>query len=958
MDTKDYVNIFEQSSELLVVIDTNFAIVAASDSFLKTTATVRENIVGRDIFEIFPDNPDDKTANGESIVRASFNRVIKNKTKDVLPVVKYDISKPESEGGGYELKYWQANNSPILDVNNNVKYIILRTEDVTENKILITQLNLDKKALKLFEDSEKRYNMMLMKSPFGFAAFKGENMVITLANDTIKEIWGKGKDVEGKPLFDVLPELKDTAYPGLLDNVYITGVPFQGNEILASFLSDGKIEDKYFNLVYQPYLEADDTISGVTVIAHEVTGQVILKKALAEQREAEKIAVRKIQASEERFRQLVLQAPVAICVMLGEEFVIETINQKMGNIWGRTIAEAINKPVFELLPEVITQGYKELLERVYKTGERYVSEESLVNFNRKGKLENVFVKFVYEPFRNSEGMVSGVMCLGHEITEQVNERKKIEKNEQRFQGAIAAVRGILWTNSASGEMIGEQLAWGSLTGQSYEEYQGFGWTNAIHPDDAQPTIDAWNEAVSEGKNFIFEHRVRLKNGNWGSFSIQAIPSLDSEGTIQEWIGVHTDITEQRHAEYALKSAFHQLEEAKSKAETATQIAESAVKAKQQFLSNMSHEIRTPMNSIIGFTNVVLKTELSKKQKEYLNAIKVSGDALIVLINDILDIAKVDAGKMTFEQIPFELSTSISATLHLFEPKIKEKNLELIGNYDAAIPEILIGDSVRLRQIMLNLLSNAVKFTDEGKITVSVRMLKEKADSIAIEFSVTDTGIGIPENKLEHIFDDFQQATNETSRLHGGTGLGLSIVKQFVELQGGNLFVNSKKGEGSTFGFILNFKKATAQTTEMAAITGTNNGVEFAERIENIKILVAEDMPLNQLLIKIILEDFGFHVDIASNGKIAIEKLQENKYHIILMDLQMPEMNGFEATKYIRSKMKSQIPIIALTADVTTVDVEKCRSVGMNDYISKPIEEKLLYSKIITYLKKTNRRSLS
>ena len=353
MDTKDYINIFEQSSELLVVIDTNFAIVAASDSFLKTTATVRENIVGRDILEVFPDNPDDKTANGESIVRASFNRVIKNKTKDVLPVVKYDIPKPESEGGGYELKYWQANNSPILDENNNVKYIILRTEDVTENKILITQLEVDKKALKLFEDSEKRYNMMLMKSPFGFAAFKGENMVITLANDTLKEIWGKGKDVEGKPLFDVLPELKDTAYPGLLDNVYTTGVPFQGNEILASFLSDGKIEDKYFNLVYQPYLEADDTISGVTVIAHEVTGQVILKKALAEQREAEKIAVRKIQASEERFRKLVLQAPVAICVMLGEEFVIETINQKMGHIWGRTIAEAINKPVFELLPEVI-----------------------------------------------------------------------------------------------------------------------------------------------------------------------------------------------------------------------------------------------------------------------------------------------------------------------------------------------------------------------------------------------------------------------------------------------------------------------------------------------------------------------------------------------------------------------------------------------------------------------------
>lgn len=233
------------------------------------------------------------------------------------------------------------------------------------------------------------------------------------------------------------------------------------------------------------------------------------------------------------------------------------------------------------------------------------------------------------------------------------------------------------------------------------------------------------------------------------------------------------------------------------------------------------------------------------------------------------------------------------------------------------------------------------------------MLKEEADSIAIEFSVTDTGIGIPENKLEHIFDDFQQATNETSRLHGGTGLGLSIVKQFVELQGGTILVNSKPGKGSTFGFILNFKKAIAETTEMAEITGNDNRVEFAERMENIRVLVVEDMPLNQLLIKIILKDFGFDVDIAGNGKIAIEKLQENKYDIILMDLQMPELNGFEVTEHIRNKMNSQIPIIALTADVTTVDVEKCKAVGMNDYISKPVDEKLLHSKIIKYLKKTN-----
>jgi two-component system CheB/CheR fusion protein len=378
-----------------------------------------------------------------------------------------------------------------------------------------------------------------------------------------------------------------------------------------------------------------------------------------------------------------------------------------------------------------------------------------------------------------------------------------------------------------------------------------------------------------------------------------------------------------------------------------EIAQGAVNSKQQFLSNMSHEIRTPMNAIVGFTKVVLKTKLDEKQKEYINAIKVSGDALIVLINDILDLAKVDAGKMTFEQTPFKLSASISAMLHLFETKIQEKNLELVKEYDTSIPDVLIGDSVRLHQIILNLISNAVKFTKDGKITMRVHKLKEDAEKVTIEFMVTDTGIGIAEHNLKNIFNDFHQASSETSRIYGGTGLGLAIVKQLVESQGGSTHVKSKEGKGSSFSFILNFKKTHEKIldeSEMAASLKTE--------LNNIHILVVEDIPLNQLLMKTLLEDFGFAMDIAGNGKIAIEKLQKNKYDIILMDLQMPEMDGFETTEYIRTKMNLQTPIIALTADVTTVDVEKCKAIGMNDYISKPLDEKILYNKIIRYLKRS------
>jgi PAS domain S-box-containing protein len=455
------------------------------------------------------------------------------------------------------------------------------------------------------------------------------------------------------------------------------------------------------------------------------------------------------------------------------------------------------------------------------------------------------------------------------------------------------------------------------------------------------------------KGFVSDYPLTMKDERKTDVLFNGSVYKDERGDVLGVVVVARDITDQKRIATELTEAkvFAELatgiaEEAKSKAESATRSAEDAVKSKQQFLSNMSHEIRTPMNAIIGFTKVVLKTDLSVKQKEYLTAIKVSGDALIVLINDILDLAKVDAGKMSFEKIPFKMSFSLSSMLHLFEAKIQEKNLKLVKKYDSKIPEVLVGDSVRLHQIILNLVSNAVKFTTKGKITVEARLLGENKDKASVEFSVTDTGIGIPENRIEKIFENFQQASSNTARLYGGTGLGLAIVKQLVEGQGGTIRVKSKIDKGSSFRFTLDFKKTNAAAEFETAM------VEQDAEIKNIKLLVVEDIAINQLLMKTLLDDFGFESDIAGNGKVAIEKLKKNKYDIILMDLQMPKMNGFQATEYIRSKMKSNIPIIALTADVTTVDLEKCKMVGMNDYLSKPIDEKLLYKKIAGLIKKS------
>jgi PAS domain S-box-containing protein len=517
------------------------------------------------------------------------------------------------------------------------------------------------------------------------------------------------------------------------------------------------------------------------------------------------------------------------------------------------------------------------------------------------------------------------------------------------RGLIEASRDPLVTISPEGKITDMNQATVNITGIERETLLGSDFFDYF--TDQQMAREVYEEVFANGSVADSPLTLRHKDGKLTDVLFNGSVYKNDKGTVLGVVIVARDVTDQKRiatelvvAKEAAELATSVAEDAKAKAEKATLIAEDAVKAKQQFLSNMSHEIRTPMNAIIGFTKVVLKTALSDKQREYLSAIKISGDALIVLINDILDLAKVDAGKMTFEQIPFKMATSISAMVHLFETKIQEKNLTLVQEYDARIPDVLLGDPVRLHQIILNLISNAVKFTTVGRITVSVRMLVQDPENAILEFAVTDTGIGIEAAKLGSVFDDFQQATSGTSRLYGGTGLGLAIVKNLVEPQGGSINVRSEYGQGSTFSFILSFRKTLEKVEE------TDQGVALEAGFKDVRILVVEDIALNQLLMQTLLEDFGFQMDVAGNGKIAIEMLRKYKYDIILMDLQMPEMNGFEATEFIRSNLQSRTPIIALTADVTTVDVEKCMAVGMNDYISKPIDDKLLYSKIIKYLK--------
>lgn len=646
----------------------------------------------------------------------------------------------------------------------------------------------------------------------------------------------------------------------------------------------------------------------------------------------------KTQTHESQYARSLIEASLDPLVTISIEGKITDMNQATANITGISREELTGTDFFTYFTE--PQKAREVYQEVFANGS--VADSPLTLRHKNGKLTDVL--FNGSVYKDDHGNVLGVVIVARDVTAQ----KLLSKYSLSL---IEASLDPLVTINTEGKITDMNEATVNITGITREKLTGTDFFDYF--TEPQKARGVYEEVFAKGSVADSPLTLRHKNGKLTDVLFNGSVYKDDRGNVLGVVIVARDVTSQKRIATELTEAkvFAELttgiaEEAKTKAESATLIAENAVKAKQQFLSNMSHEIRTPMNAIIGFTKIVMRTDLSERQKEYLSAIQTSGDALIVLINDILDLAKVDAGKMTFEQIPFKMSVSISAMLQLFETKIQEKNIELVKEYDNRIPTALLGDPVRLHQVILNLVSNAVKFTTDGKITVRVSLLSQDDEKVTIEFAVTDTGIGIEESKIKNIFENFQQASDDTLRLYGGTGLGLAIVKQLVEPQGGTVNVKSTIGVGSTFSFILPFLK-----TQSDAEPESHN-VEIDKDIKNIKVLVVEDIRLNQLLMKTLLDDYGFEHDIAANGQIAIEKLQNKNYDLILMDLQMPVMNGFEATKYIREKMGSKTPIMALTADVTTADLVNCRAVGMDDYISKPVDEKLFYSKIVGLVKKS------
>ncbi|NNE30350.1 MAG: response regulator, partial [Saprospiraceae bacterium] len=470
-------------------------------------------------------------------------------------------------------------------------------------------------------------------------------------------------------------------------------------------------------------------------------------------------------------------------------------------------------------------------------------------------------------------------------------------------------------------------AFSKVLGWTEEELKSKPFVEFVHPKDVDSTLAEVGKLAEGHQTIGFVNRYLTKSGDykWMHWTAQPLPSTG------ELFAVAHDITELKEA---------------------NEIAEKSIQAKDRFLANMSHEIRTPLNAIIGFTDLLKSTDLNTLQTRYLKTVGIASENLLMLINNVLDISKFESGNIALERKVMSVKNIIDDVLRLHSQQAKEKNLRLVSSVDQQMPEYVLGDSARLVQILLNLLSNAVKFTLKGMIEVRAFVDELTNEDVLITFSVKDTGIGIPEEKQEHVFERFTQAEESTTRKFGGTGLGLNIVRKLVQLHDGSLDLKSKEGEGTEFIFSIKYPLTQA---DAYAFEGTRVGIKHKNSLEGVNVLLVEDNEHNQILASTYLKRNGATVDLAVDGQEAVEKARDNTYDCILMDLQMPKLNGFQATGIIRKELNLDLPIFACTAHSLVGEKNKSIEVGMEDYITKPYSESTLINTILFHVKPTKGR---
>jgi PAS domain S-box-containing protein len=572
-------------------------------------------------------------------------------------------------------------------------------------------------------------------------------------------------------------------------------------------------------------------------------------------------------------------------------------------------------------PEKIARARRQIFEKVLRSGQMHEWEEESLDEN--GKLQLHLRKL--HPVMNDRGEVKWVIIYAVNITERKETDEQIRRSEKRYRDLFNYSQALICTHDMSGRLLAINPEIAKTLGYAEDEMLGRKIQEFIPNEYRMKFEEEYIKSIRDTATVNGVFCVENKNGT-KIFLLYRNYRVEEPGLEPYVIGFSQDVTDRIKMEKELRMA--------------KQVTDNVARAKESFLAHMSHEIRTPMNGILGIASLLSKTHLDKQQRNYLKMIQEAAGNLLVIVNDILDLEKIVAGKLQMERIAFKIVDKIATTSQSFIYKAEEQELGLI--FQNSIPADLVvkGDPYRLSQVLNNILSNALKFTEQGHINISTALAERTDDSAIVEIIISDTGIGISESRLQSIFEPFEQADAAISRKYGGTGLGLTISKNMIEMQGGELMVQSKEGKGSAFTIRIPYHLS------LEAMQENDNEQEIDYKSLGAKrILVAEDVELNQYLAKHILESWDFEVAIAVNGREAIDLLLKESFDCILMDVQMPEMDGIEATQRIRKlpdPVKSTIPIIALTANALKGDSEKYLAAGMNDYLAKPFNEETLF----------------
>ena len=660
------------------------------------------------------------------------------------------------------------------------------------------------------------------------------------------------------------------------------------------------------------------------------------------------------QAEEElkKLSQAVEQSPASV-VITDLKGTIEYVNSKFCEVTGYTVEEAIGQN-----PRILKSGRtpKEVYQELWKTikaGQEWRGEFQ----NKKKNGELYWESATISALKSAEGSIAHYLAVKEDITARKQMEDSIREKEARFRGYFEHSQvGMAVTSPTKGWVeVNDQLQ--RMLGYTLDELRRLTWPELTHPDDIEADVQQFERMLAaEIDNYALDKRFIRKDGEIVYTNLTVACIRAETGDVRNVLASFQDITERKkmdddlherikdldEAQSAMLNMMEDLDEEKAKAEEAT-------RAKSDFLANMSHEIRTPMNAVIGMAHLALKTELTPKQQDYLSKIQSSANSLLGIINDILDFSKIEAGKLDMEAVEFDLLETLDNVANVITVKAQEKeDLEVLFNLDSQVPNFLVGDSLRLNQILVNLGNNAIKFTEKGEIVVTTKISKRSDDKVTLQFSVRDTGIGMTAEQQAKLFQAFSQADTSTTRKYGGTGLGLTISKRLVNMMGGEIWIESESGKGTTFHFTADFGLGK-ETVKRRFVP--------APDLRGLRVLVVDDNATSREILQDILESFSFEVLLAASGQDALEEIERadkvSPFELVIMDWKMPGMDGIEASRRIKNHRKlSKIPAIVLVTAYGREEVmRQADDIGLDGFLLKPVNSSVLFDAIMQALGK-------